>query len=301
MINEVWMFALPGIFTGGTKAGLDGLKKMKVTDAVLAIHNQFTPVTTMNTAAVKSVTASLLGMDIAVHWMIQPEPTATHIKDAASTLLPLCKDIHIKSLMFDVEESWSNSKLKLGKADYAKVISDVFEPAFSSWPCPLGVTGIPYHYESQWMLMSSKLFSYVVPQGYAVYTKQAKGPYWPGPTERFAHEQYKKLGLPIVMGLSAYCVNFPGMSVTKSMETSFGVTQDTLSSPTVTKVAYWELFCSLKGAKKGTCIAEPSPAELTEVQSFVTAVSTAARSKKPYVYSEVTPADLTPAKTKAHK
>ena len=74
----------------------------------------------------------------------------------------------------------------------------------------------------------------------------------PGVTQRLAHENWRVLGKPLVMGLAAWKLNLHGgLTQAGSMQTAITAVED-LRDPAVQEVAYWSCAGSSSRRSAGT-------------------------------------------------
>ncbi len=159
------------------------------------------------------------------HLMSWVKPKADFIHAAADVLVPLCSAAGATSLMWDVEEYWTQEK-----ADHAQVAHEVLAPAFADLPCPMGVTGITSLPGKVKPLIA--VSDYGCPQAYSFPGKATDSWYYPGRTQRLAAKFWGAQGKPLVMGLAAYKQgSTPRPEMSECVESSLALGVD--------RVCYW--------------------------------------------------------------
>ena len=248
VIARVWAFVMGVPTKAASQAKF--VKKvggLQLTDVALMINSlsdtEFA-VSPARKTAIGEIAAALRATNVDTHLVTWLRPTERYLSEAAAQLRGLCVDSRARSLMFDVEEPWTRNPAIHGKHAEAKAQAIVDRLwGFTSWPCPLGASGITYIPAA--VKPVAARCDYLVPQAYSV--DNPNNVYRPGVTQAEAHNRWSVLGKPMVMGLAAYKLNHHGgLSDAGAMQKALTATEDLR----VNEVAYWSLeWIRVPGAK----------------------------------------------------
>jgi hypothetical protein len=248
VIARVWAFVM-GIPTKASSrtSFVKKVSNLQLTDIALMINSvsaQDFAITPAKQTAILATAEALRAAGVDTHLVTWLRPTERYMSDAATVLRDLCVSSNARSLMFDVEEPWTRASAVSGSnaESKAKAIVDRYWQ-FTSWPCPLGASGITYIPAS--VKPVAARCDYVVPQAYSI--NNSNNVYRPGVTQKEAHKRWSGLGKPIVMGLAAYKLNhYGGLSDAGAMQKAITTTQELGDN----EVAYCSLeWISVPGAK----------------------------------------------------
>ena len=248
VIARVWAFAMGVPAKTSSQAKL--VRKvggLQLTDIALMINSLSDTEFVISPArkiAIRESAAALRSINVDTHLVIWLRPAERYLAEAAAQLRGLCVDSGARSLMFDVEEPWTRNPAIHGKHAEAKAqaIVDRFW-GFTSWPCPLGASGITYIPAA--VKPVAARCDYVLPQAYSV--DKPSNVYRPGVTQAEAHRLWSPLGKPVVMGLAAYKLNHHGgLTDAGAMQKAIAAAEDLR----VNEAAYWSLeWIHVPGAK----------------------------------------------------
>ncbi len=240
-IDRVWVFADKyWQSTAQRDNWFQIIKGLQVTDVVLVVNDigDRTFRLRRNPDEIVKTAETLQGIQVDTHLMTWLYPFETYIRDSARVLLPLCGRAKARSILFDVESNWTRQSV-----NHERVVGHYFDRYYANAKCYLGVTSIASVRDSVKPLIAR--CHYVLPQAYSTTVFGCPDPrrcvYDPGVTQRFAHDKWKALNKPIVMGLAAYMLRRPGnMSQREAMQRAYDAVIS-LSDPAVHEVAYWSL------------------------------------------------------------
>ena len=241
-IQRVWVF-YEGVPVDPRNVGkfVANVIAFEVTDLALEINSRNDTAFSLSNdkvSALKTLALEFCHIGVDLHLMSWLRPTPSYLQQAVTVLRPVCQMTGVRSLLFDVEEPWTQNT---NETDAENLLQRSW--SFTGWPCALGASGITVLPPSIRPVL--KRCDYLLPQAYS--ENKPGVVYNPGQTQRVAYTKWKELGKPIVMGLAAYNLKRPSdkggvapgprLSETEAMQRAI-VAAEALG---VSEVAYWSL------------------------------------------------------------